>query len=215
LTDQISELINLARGAHALLGSMRRANNLNANLRNFTSSKVKLVIHHQCPGIELIAPMYIGYSAAYHSDPRWRVNSGSTMQTYLMPDLPRGEPIYALMYKLKKNNTDEFNEATCTQLVMIWKVDELKGFHLVPLLIEHDKSCVWDRNKLVRLARKYTLSSVPYTSIEDTWLMHDDIALMMRVNVTHEEEYYKLELTISEANIRDDTQRPQYIDVDR
>jgi hypothetical protein len=38
---------------------------------------------------------------------------------------------------------------------------------------------------------------------------------MTRVNVTCEEEYYKLEMTISEGSVQDDTRRIRYIDVDR
>jgi hypothetical protein len=44
--------------------------------------------------------------------------------------------------------------------------------------------------------------------------MHDNTVLMTSLNVTRE-ECYKLEMTISEGSIKDDTQRPHYIDMDK
>jgi hypothetical protein len=45
--------------------------------------------------------------------------------------------------------------------------------------------------------------------------MHDNTVLMTRMKATLEEEYYKLEMIMSETNIKYDTQRLLYIDMDR
>jgi hypothetical protein len=46
-------------------------------------------------------------------------------------------------------------------------------------------------------------------------LIHNNIGLKTRLNITREEEYCKLEMTITETSIKDDTRRLQYIDMDR
>jgi hypothetical protein len=61
----------------------------------------------------------------------------------------------------------------------------------------------------------YELTDIQDSTIEETYLMHDNAVLMTRVNVTYEEECYKLEIIISKASINDETRRLQYIDVER
>jgi hypothetical protein len=175
---------------------------------------LELIIHHQFPGIELVSPLYYSDGATYYILPNQRVDGGFTMRTYLMIDLSRSEFTCALMYRLKRKNTDAFNEATCTQLVMIWNINKFKGSHLVPRLIEHDKDQVWDVDRLMELAKCYESSDMQHDSIEETWLMHDNTVLMISLNVTRG-AWHKLEMTISETSIKDDTQRPLYIDMDR
>jgi hypothetical protein len=126
------------------------------------------------------------------------------------------------MYRLQRKNVDQSNEedisseeeATCIQLVMIWEIDSPKEFHVDSYLIEHDKGHVWNGDRLMKLASKYELVDIRHSLIEDTYLMHDNTVLMTSWNTTHEEERYKLEMTISEASIKDDSRRPWYIDVD-
>jgi hypothetical protein len=198
--------MELAESSHVGITQSRKSD---------AQSRLKLVIHNQCPSTELISPLYYSDGAECHLSSSQRVDAGSTMQTYLRIDLSQDEFICALLYKLKRKNTDEVNETTYTQLAMIWKIDKSKRFHLIPHLIEHDKGRVWDEDRRMRLAQACTLSSIPSNSVEDTWLMHDDVVLMIRMNVTYETECYKLETTISETTIKDDTRRPWYFDVDR
>jgi hypothetical protein len=182
--------------------------------RRNSAPLIELVIHNQCSDIELVSPLYYSNGAECHLPSDQRIDAGSTMQTYLIIDLLQSEFICALMYRLERKDTDEINEATCTQLTMIWKVDKFKRFHLVPHLIEHDKGRVWDKYKQTRLAQECTLSSTPSDFIEDTWLIYNDVVLIIRMNVTYETECHKLEVTISETTIKYDTQRPWYFDLD-
>jgi hypothetical protein len=82
-------------------------------------------------------------------------------------------------------------------------------------LIEHDKNSVWNRDKLLQLTERYKPVNIQYDSIEETYLMHDNTVLMTSVNVTQEEECYRLEMTLSEGSVKDDTRRLHYFDVDR
>jgi hypothetical protein len=174
-------------------------------------SKVKLMISNQFPGIELVSPVYNSDGACYLSPDR-RVDIGSTMQADFGIDITQSESVGILAYKLRKN-TDQPDETTYIHLVVIWEVNSSSGFYVYSDLIESDKSYVWDRDDLMSLASEFELVNMQHAPIEETYLMHDNTVLMTRVNVTHEEECYKLEMTISETSIKDDTMRIQYIDM--
>jgi hypothetical protein len=193
----------------------------NQQYLNVALSKVKLVIHHQFPSIELVSPIYACDDTTCYFSPVQKVVVGSTMQVDFNIKFSQREPIGILMYELK--NTKKFNndampsedEERYIRLFMAWKVDSSKKFRVVSLLIEHDKGHIWDRDRLMKLAKYYMLYDIQHGPIELTWLMHDNTVLMTRADVTREAEYYKLEMTISKASIKDDTTRPYYFDVDR
>jgi hypothetical protein len=67
----------------------------------------------------------------------------------------------------------------------------------------------------MKLAKRYSLFGVQCGPIENTWIIHDGIVLMTSSDVTHEEECYKLEMTIPGAGINDDTPKPWHISMDR
>jgi hypothetical protein len=191
--------------------------------QNNTSSKVKLIINHHFPGIELVSPMYTSRYATCYLSPDQKVNVGSTMQIGFKFYTNRNLYMGALMYKLQRKNINQFNEdtissedeTTCIQLIIIWNVNSSKEFSVALDLIEHDKGHFWNRASLMELAKRYKLFDMQYVPIEGTYLMHDNIVLMTRINVACEEGCYKFEMTISEGSVKDDTQRPQYIDVNR
>jgi hypothetical protein len=98
---------------------------------------------------------------------------------------------------------------------MVWNVDSSKEFLVDSFLIEHDKDHVWDRDGLMKLMEHCELYNIQHYPIEDTYLMHDHTVLMTSLNMTHEAECYKLEITISEGSINENTWRLRYIDLDR
>jgi hypothetical protein len=176
-------------------------------------SKMELTIHHQFPGFELVPGLYYGDSETSLS-PDQRIDVGSTMQTDFNINSIKEESISILMYNLQRKNNDESNETRCTRLVMVWKVDKFKRSHLVLRLIESYKWIFWHKDMVMRVARDFSRSSVSYGSIEDTWLMHDNAVLMTSANITREARCYKIEITISEGSMKDNTQRLLYIDLD-
>jgi hypothetical protein len=183
------------------------------------ASRIELMIHHQFPGIELSSPAYASRHARCCLRPEQKVNVGTTMQAYFNINPDQDEAISILMCKLERININELseNETTCIQLLVVWKIDRLKRFYVVTYLMEHDKSHVWNRSKLIKLAEgEDKLFDILYCPVEETWLIHDNLVLKTKVNITHKEECYKLEITISEMSIKDDdTRRPWYIDMDR
>jgi hypothetical protein len=183
--------------------------------QNATLSKVKLIAHHQFPGVELVSPVYVGDGIACYLSPDQRVDVGSTMQAGFNIDLEQEKPIGALMYKLQRKNTNQTNEeTTCIQFVVTWKVYRSGEFCVAPRLIEHDNGHVWDIASLNKLAEGCDGFNIQHGLIEHTRLTHDDIVLMTSMNVTREEECYILEITISKASTND-TQRLQYTSLDK
>jgi hypothetical protein len=174
------------------------------------NDKVKLVIHHQFPGIELTSPVYVSRYATCHLSPSQSVHFGSTTQVGFKIDSSRSHSFGVLIYKLEKKNVS--HQATNTRLVIIWHVNETRGFRLVSYLEAYDQSHIWDKYRLKRLAEHSKVYSIQHDPIEERWLMYDHTVLMTRVNTTCEEACYKLEMTISEASINEDTRRPLYID---
>jgi hypothetical protein len=190
----------------------------NQQYGNHTPSKMNLEIYHQCPGIELVSPVYACNSAKCRTSPDQIVCFGSMMQACFDIDSPQTWPTGILMYELKNtkpfNNDDAISskdEATCTQLFIIWKVKNFEKFCVNLRVIEHDKGCVWDRINLMELTYWCNVFNVQHGPIEETWLMHDHTALMISTNAAREEGCYKLEITVSEGSIKDDTWRPRYI----
>jgi hypothetical protein len=45
--------------------------------------------------------------------------------------------------------------------------------------------------------------------------MYDNTALIVRIDKAYEEEYYKIDITISKTSIKYDTRRLWYVDMDR
>jgi hypothetical protein len=180
-----------------------------------TPSEVKLIIHHQCPGIELISPEHVGNGATCRLSPDQKVDTGSTMQAGFNIDLAQNESMGALMYRLHKKSTDKSDEeATWIRLFVIWKMNSAKEFRAGSFLIEHDKGQVWNSDMLMRLVKWYKLFNVQHDPIKETWLMHDSVVLMTSLNVSRE-SCYKLELTISETSVNENTWIPRYIGLNR
>jgi hypothetical protein len=185
--------------------------------------KVELVIHHQFPGVELVSPDCYSLFATCYLSLDQRVNVGSTTQAGFSIDLDPGLSMGILMYKLQRKNSDQSNEedisseeeAVCTQLVIVWKVDSSKEFRVHTCLIGHDEWDVWNRFRLVKLANRLKLVNIQHSPIEDTWLTRDNRALVTSLNATLEEECYKLEIIICEGIMNNDTRRPVYFDVDK
>jgi hypothetical protein len=183
--------------------------------QNDAPSKVKLMIYHQFPAIELVS-LYYSDGITCCLSPEQRIDADSVMQTDFNIDSGQKESICVLMYKLQRKSTNQPDEeATCIHLFMIWEVYRSGKFCVNSFLIEHDKSRVWNRDELIKLARYYKVFNIQYGPIEYTWLIYDTTLLMTRVDVIHKEECYKLEITISETSINGDTRRPLYIGLNR
>jgi hypothetical protein len=189
--------------------------------QNDVPSKLRLIIHSQLPSIELVSPVYACVGARCHLSSCHKIDTDSTAKIDFNINFPWREPIGILMYKLK--NTRQFNkdaissedEAKCTQLLITWEVNKSKELCVISCLIEHDKGYIWNRYSLMKLAKYFKLYDIHHGTIENTYLMHNNTVLMTRENVTRERTRYKLEMTISETSMKDDTMRLWYFDMKR
>jgi hypothetical protein len=227
LNEQIRKLIEASDMSQSMqqyinrirkLSTGKSIDNSDANgipLSQNDAPEMILIVHHQCPGIELVSPVYSSIFTECYLPPDQILGVGSTTQIGFNIDPQLIWSTGTLMYKLQRKNFDQSNEdeATCIQLVMIWKISKSK-FYADSLIIEHDKSHVWDRNKLIKMALTYELVNMQDVPIEGTYLMHDNTVLMTKMDATYEKGYYRWEITVSEASIEDNTLRLQYIDVD-
>jgi hypothetical protein len=179
-------------------------------------SEVKLIIYHQYDGIELISPAYAGRGATCHLLPNQKVDVGSTAQAGFNIEPDPVLSIGALMYKLRRKDTDQTDEETTyIQLFVVWKTYNFRRPHVYSFLMEHDEDRVWDGDELAKLAGWHAVYYMQHNHIEDTWLIYDNRVLMKKVHVTREEKCYKLEITITEGSINKDTRRPEYFDMGR
>jgi hypothetical protein len=95
---------------------------------------------------------------------------------------------------------------------LVWKVYKFAKFYVYSLLIEHDKSSVWDKDGMIKLA-SYCNGFKIRDFIEETRSIYDNRVLMTRVNIVCKEGYCKLEMTISETSINEYALKPWYFDV--
>jgi hypothetical protein len=212
----VDEIYSSENDTNNIHSSQSEADSIHS-IQNDPPSEVKLIIHNQFLGIELASPMHAGESVMCYLSPKQHLDAGSTMKVYFNVDLEQNESISILMCKLKRTSINEFDEEerTCIQFVIVWKVNKFKRFFVSTYLMEHDRSRVWDRNMLMELAKKEKLFDIKHYLVEKTYLIHDNRVLKTSLNTTHEEECCKLEITISETSMEDDTQRPWYFGMDR
>jgi hypothetical protein len=178
-------------------------------------SKITLIIHHQFPSIRLMFPVYGVNNAIFYLSPAPIVDVDSTTQAGFNINSIQECSTGVLIYMLK--NIDQFNEdkATCVWLAIIWKVHKSEKPYAYSFLMEYDKNFIWNRNRLTKLVKNYKLFDTQHDFITDTWLMRNRTVLMTKVNMSCEEEYYKLEMTISKGSINENTRRLWYIDLYR
>jgi hypothetical protein len=165
--------------------------------QNDTLSKVKLVLYHQLPDIELVSPVYAGTGVTCYLPPDQKVDVGSTMQFVFDIDPDQVVSTGVLTYRLQRKNIDQSNEeAICNQFVVAWKARISGEFHVYLGLRERKQGHIWDEDELMRLAELCKPLNVQHGPVEDTWLLHDGTELMTSLNMTYEESCYKLETII-------------------
>jgi hypothetical protein len=178
-----------------------------------------MIIHNQIPDIELVSPVYACQNVACYSSPDRRVDVGSTTQVgfNIIPD----QDIYinSFTYKLKRKDIGQSNEKdisnedeTCIRFFVTWAYRE--NFIVFSFLTEHDKSHALDEYGLVKI-NVDNGTALNHASSEYTYLMYDNTALIVRIDKAYEEEYYKIDITISKTSIKYDTRRLWYVDMDR
>jgi hypothetical protein len=201
--------------------SLKHGADTSQQQKNEAPSKVKLMIHHQFPGMELVSPLYVTFGARRYLPPAQKVvfDSKTEVDFKTIPSCRISSAV--LIYEVQRHNADQSivnavsrEKTMCTWLAIIWKINHRKEFLTASYLIEYDENRGWNRDKLMKLVKYYELTNIQNGSVEETWLMHDNTVLLTKLNVTHKVSY-NLGVTISETGMGDDTRRPLYFDPSR
>jgi hypothetical protein len=183
-----------------------------------------LTIHNRCSSTKLISPVYFG-SGAIHSKPfdqqmELETEMNASFEINAVQDDFEG----ALLFKLQshpdsQHNTDalttEFNETTCIQMLVAWKVEDSKPFaHVV--LIEHAKKLTWNEDKLRKLYRNNHDRLKKYDgATSDKWFIDDNMILRTSFKIRGLKGNFELIISISEEERDDYAMRPLCLDLKR
>jgi hypothetical protein len=153
--------------------------------QNNVPSKVKLIIHHQFPGIKLVSPVHAGGGVTFYLLPDQNVDVGATTQAGFNIHPGREVSTGVLLYNLERKNGFNEDEETCIQLFMILNVYNSGEFYMISDLIEANRDHVWDEDGLMGLTDCYWPFYTEYGAIEETYLMHDSTVQLVKGDVTY------------------------------
>jgi hypothetical protein len=173
-------------------------------------STMEITIDNQCSNIRLTSPVYfIGDATCRILFPQ-QVNSKSITKANFRASMDSGTFCGVLLYRLQgKEDT-----TTSTQLLVIWRY-EFDWLYSCMLLIEHESTLVWDKDKLKMLYDGYCSQYEAYPNVGwKTWLLDDNTKLEIERKSSH--GGFEMEIIVSE----DDPDlfslhKPLWIDPDR
>jgi hypothetical protein len=182
---------------------------------------LRIIIHNQCSNTKLVSPVFFGNNAICPKLSGQQVDIGIETRSDFEIEIAQNEFEGALIFKLQiysdnkydmDTSTTETNEATCIQMFIAWKVEDISFVHIV--LIEHTKEFIWDQDKLRKLYDKNYNWLKKYDSTKSaTWQVDDNIILETAFEVNSLP--YKLCISISEEKKSDYAMKPLCIDLER
>jgi hypothetical protein len=179
-------------------------------------STVEVNIHNQCSDFKLTDGDCFSDGADWNMWPDMEVMAGNMIKADLMPFLAVFEGI--LIYELLRKHVDPSDQtkSTLNLLLVAWKSEGYKKFHVLVQLIECNVWPYWYNFKPEEYYQRYASQLCTYTDpIEDTWLIHDGTVLTTRLELDFTQRDGVLNIVISEG-IRDDhTKRPEWINLKR
>jgi hypothetical protein len=177
-----------------------------------------VIVHNQCLDFELVSPEYLGYDVIWHILPDQKVNANTMTSAAFKRDISKLGFTTALLYKLcrRSHNSDDQSNADNTkdtstniQLLVIWRSVNRYEFRVNAILIKHESTITWDKEKLMKLCSMYRTLNKYDRIIEDTWLLDDEAVLMTILKWGAEK--HTIEITISEATKKDDSIEPLWV----
>jgi hypothetical protein len=193
---------------------------------SFDKKALNVTIHNQHPNLELISPVYCSKNATCHISPNQQTDNDNIMEASFGIVSKQKSVKGALLYKLQRKCTTETdnqldnsivlieNTTTNMYLLVIWDVkDGYHGFRVC--LIEFTDDLPWDEDMLWTLRHRYKRQFLEnYKPTIITWLVHGDIVMKTRRDITFESDY-KLNIGISERNRGYNMLKPMKIDPKR
>jgi hypothetical protein len=171
-----------------------------------------MTINNQCSNIKLTSPVYFTKDAMCHGHFPQQVDSKSITKVNFVTGVDRYTFGGVLLYRLQRKE----DAPTNTQLLVIWGYRPPTSFSYAlyshALLIEHESTLVWDRNKLKLLYDRYY--DHWYTKSDlGLWLLDDNTELKTNYEALH--GGYSMEITISEYEGPFFPMKPLWVDPNR
>jgi hypothetical protein len=147
-----------------------------------------MTINNQCSNIELSSPICFTKDARCHEHFPQRVNSESIMKVNFITGVDQDTFGGASLY-----------HSTNTQLLVIWggRYGEFHWYalYLHACLIEHEKTLIWDKDKLKKLYDEYNIQWFASNN-SGTWLLNNNTKLRTYCNSLYAN--FRMEVIISE-----------------
>jgi hypothetical protein len=183
-----------------------------------------VTIHNQCSNIELVSPVYFGSGIVCPKLSNQQIDISTTMRACFEINAIQDEFEGALLYKLQIYSDDQYhmdasttetNEATHIQMLVAWKVNDVKSFVYIAL-VEHAKAFTWNEDELRRLYNKnYHLLREYDDMISNMWLIDDDMTLKTSLKLVGQKGNFGLSISISEEEKDNYAIRPIWINTKR
>jgi hypothetical protein len=185
---------------------------------------LRITIHNQYPGLELISPVYFSSDTPCHISPSQQTDAGTIMKASFGRYSKQEEFRGILLYKLQKKHTAKSdnqsdnsmtsieNTKTSLYFLVLWDVGYDDHVFRV-CLVEYDRTL--DGDDLWRLHYKYEyVIRNYYKSRTITWSMYDGAVMETRFDKTYRSDY-KLDIVISEGTKKYIVEKPIRIDLKR
>jgi hypothetical protein len=139
-----------------------------------------------------------------------QVDSNRIMKTNFITSIDQDTFGGVLLYHLRRKE-DAKDTSTSTQLLLIWGRRHNEPYSHA-LLIEHESTFVWKKDKLKRLYDEYN-SQYDIGPGMESWLLNDDSKLRIMVKTSH--NGFEMEVVISDGKHLLCLIRPLWVDPNR
>jgi hypothetical protein len=173
----------------------------------------------------LTSPVHYSTGTTCHVSPNQQTDTVTTMEASFGIDSQQKDFEGALLYKLQRNATDIDNRSNSSitfiediakniHFLVLWNVRDYYHRFCVHL-IETTNGSIWDEDMLLALHKKYYSQFYEFHGSNiNTWLIHGDVVIRTRFDVTYGSDY-KLDVVISERTGKYFMEEPMQIDPNR
>jgi hypothetical protein len=165
-----------------------------------------MIIYNRCSDIKLTSPIHFTKDATYQLQFSQQVTSNHIMRANFVTGIDQDTFGGALLYHLQRKEDTSIS----TQFLVIW------GYKSHPysciLLIEHEKTLVWNEDKLKTLYH-ICMSRYDINFSTEEWLLDDNITLKVKCHPSHGS--FEMNIIISEDKSPLCPKKPLWVTSDR
>jgi hypothetical protein len=165
-----------------------------------------VIINNQCADIELTSPVYFTKDAMSYIQFPQQVDSKSSVKIKFKIGISLDTSGGVLLYHLQRKEDTSIS----TQLLVIWGCKSHP--YSCVLLIEHEKTLVWNEDKLKTLYH-ICMSRYDINFSTEEWLLDDNITLKVKCHPSHGS--FEMNIIISEDKSPLCPKKPLWVTSDR